>query len=378
MADFVPAEAFPPGEFLKDELEERGWTQDEFARLIGRPPRLVSEIIGGKRGITPEVAIRFSAALGTSAQFWMNLETAYRLYELSRSDPAPERIAREAALRETFPVREMVKRGWVKESADAAVLEARVFRFYGGIKSVSEARQFPYAARRTGRGTSLSPVQEAWLYRVKQIAEGTAAGPYVERALRELPDRLSALRSAPEEARQVPRLLAKCGVRFVVVEPMPASKIDGACFWLSEHKPVIGMSLRVDRIDNFWFVLRHEIEHLLRRDGGVIIDSELYDVARAPEPSPEEVAANSAASEFAVPAAELDLFLARVGPAMSEERVVQFAERLGVHPGLVVGQLQWRLQRFNFLRKYLVRVRDIVIPEAMTDGYGSQLLEAVK
>ena len=85
MADFVPAEAFPPGEFLRDELDERDWTQEEFARIIGRPPRLISELISGKRGITPETAIRFSAALGTSAQFWMNLETSYRLGADSRS-----------------------------------------------------------------------------------------------------------------------------------------------------------------------------------------------------------------------------------------------------------------------------------------------------
>ena len=142
MADFVPAEAFPAGEFLKDEIDARGWTQEEFARIIGKAPGLVSDIVNAKREISPELAIRFSAALGTSAQFWLNLDTAYRLYELSRTDPAPARIAREAKLRENYPVRELIKRNWIKDSEDAEVLEdecsasiaARACRLHGRLR----------------------------------------------------------------------------------------------------------------------------------------------------------------------------------------------------------------------------------------------------
>lgn len=380
MTDFVPAEAFPPGEILNDELDERGWTQREFADLTGLAPRLISEIIAGKRSLTPEAAIRFSAALGTSAQFWMNLDTAYRLYELRRTDSAPVSIAREARLREVFPVRELLRRGWVKSSDDLNILEARLLRFYGQ-QTIDDERVFACAARRTDETKSATLLQEAWLYRVKQVAEGIHVGPYSEAALREALGTLAALRSAPEEARHVPRILTECGIRYAIVEPIPGSKIDGVCFWLGEAQdmPVIGMSMRIDRIDNFWFVLRHEIEHVLRGDGRqeAIVDTELCDPAeKAPDDRPEEIAANRAAADFCVPTAELDDFLARVGPAVPEERIIFFAERLGIHPGLAVGQIQWRLKRYNFLRKFLVRMREIVIPAAMTDGYGRQLIEA--
>jgi len=73
MSARVPAEVFPPGEFLKDELEARGWTQVEFAEIIGKDTRLVSEVISGKRAVTPETAMVLAAALGTSADLWMNL-----------------------------------------------------------------------------------------------------------------------------------------------------------------------------------------------------------------------------------------------------------------------------------------------------------------
>ena len=74
----TPAEAFPPGEYLRDELEERGWTVTGLAEIIGRPVAAVSEILDARKAITPDMARSFSEAFGTSAELWLNLETAYR------------------------------------------------------------------------------------------------------------------------------------------------------------------------------------------------------------------------------------------------------------------------------------------------------------
>jgi HTH-type transcriptional regulator/antitoxin HigA len=149
--------------------------------------------------------------------------------------------------------------------------------------------------------------------------------------------------------------------------------MDGACFCIEGEKPVIGMALRFDRIDNFWFVLRHEIEHVLREDGKAnslaIIDVDVgEDNAELPEC---ERLANAAGAEFCVPSAELESFIARVQPYFSEEKVLRFAQRIGVHPGLVVGQLQRKLGRHDFLRKHQVKVRALVLPSADADGWGS-------
>jgi len=73
------AEVFPPGEFVKDELEARGWSQADLAEILGRSARLVSEIISGKRAVTAETARGLAEAFGTDAQTWLNLESAYSL-----------------------------------------------------------------------------------------------------------------------------------------------------------------------------------------------------------------------------------------------------------------------------------------------------------
>ena len=94
-----PAHAFPPGEYLRDELEERGWTVTEFAEIIGRPVQAVSEILNAKKAITAETALAVSEALGTTPEVWLNLQTRYRLYlQRTAADPvdlAP--VARRAA-----------------------------------------------------------------------------------------------------------------------------------------------------------------------------------------------------------------------------------------------------------------------------------------
>jgi HTH-type transcriptional regulator / antitoxin HigA len=171
--------------------------------------------------------------------------------------------------------------------------------------------------------------------------------------------------------------LNSCGVRFVVVEQLPSAKIDGVCFWIDDS-PVIGLSLRFDRLDNFWFVLRHEIEHVLRGDGkeiAILDDLEGVKGSVAGSINEAERAANMAASVFVVPTAKLDSFMARKGHFISEKDVVGFAGVLGTHPAIVVGQLQHKTGKYQLFRKYLVPVRKHIV-EASTmagaiDGWGT-------
>ena len=77
----TPAMAFPPGDYLRDELEERGWTEKEFAEILGRPAQTISEILNGRKQIVPDTALAIGEALNTSAEVWIGLQTAYNLQE---------------------------------------------------------------------------------------------------------------------------------------------------------------------------------------------------------------------------------------------------------------------------------------------------------
>ena len=91
-----PAPVFPPGDFIREEIEARGWTQGDLAKILDRPLQTVNTIINGKKAVTPETAVELAAAFGTSPEFWLNLEAAYAL---SRTPPPNPAIAKRSERR---------------------------------------------------------------------------------------------------------------------------------------------------------------------------------------------------------------------------------------------------------------------------------------
>ncbi|MBF0564809.1 MAG: HigA family addiction module antidote protein [Nitrospirae bacterium] len=83
MTDRRVAEVFSPGEFIQEELEARNWSRADLAAITGCRPDVINEIITGERTITQETAEVLAEAFGTSAQYWMNLEGAYRLHYIA-------------------------------------------------------------------------------------------------------------------------------------------------------------------------------------------------------------------------------------------------------------------------------------------------------
>ena len=274
-----------------------------------------------------------------------------------------------------LPILEMIRRGWINSTdiRDVATIERELTRFFG-VTTADEIEILPHAAKKTVANTDPTPAQLAWLYRVRHIASEMLAPRFTQQTGQALPKKLQALLAAPEEARRVPRMLAESGIRFVVVESLSAAKIDGVCFWLDSKSPVIGMTLRFDRIDNFWFVLRHELEHVLQGHGQsrAMLDTELEGdrAGTGADLDEEERLANEAAADFCVPRKMMSAFIARKSPFFAERDLVGFSRTIKVHPGLVAGQLANATGRFDRFRKHLSKIRHLVTPAAMVDGWG--------
>lgn len=372
----IPVEVFSPGEFIRDELEARGWEQRDLAEIMGRPERVVSELVSGKRSLTAETAQQLGEAFGTSAQVWLNLEAAYQLHKLGKPD---ESVSRRARLYTAAPIKDMVRRGWIVESDNVEVMESRVMRFFGVDSLDTRPDFFSAAARKsTSYVDEFTPAQQAWLFRARQLAQTLKPSKFDARTFPAEVLGLRSLLANPDDVRQVPSVLASLGVRCVVVEHLPETRIDGACFWLDSKSPVVALSVRFDRIDSFWFTLMHEIGHVaagdgrdkaLRPDIDLVVDA---DAASKDEAlPPEEQAANQFASSFLLPSEEFDGFIRRVRPLFSKQKIEGFAALHKIHPGLVVGQLQHRrLIPFANLRASLVKVRSTLLETVLYDGWG--------
>ena len=360
-----------PGIHLKAELEKRGWAQTDLGFVLGCHPKAVNQIVNGKQGISPPMSKALGEALGLPLDYFANLQKTYELATANDPDPS---VSLRAKMRSNYPIREMIKRGWLTDG-DADHLGSELARFFE-VSNASEVPYLAHAAKKTSYEQKEIPApQLAWLFRVRQIAKSITAPKYSEQALLDAVARMRDMLVAPEEARHVPRILAECGVRFIVVEALPQSKIDGVCFWLGKNSPVIGMSMRFDRIDNFWFVVRHEIEHVLRGHGRAapegMIDAELTgEHAGTGQSLPEEErVANAASADFCVPTDKMESFIVRKDPFFYEKDVLAFSKINNVHPALPIGQIQHRTGRYDYLRKYQSKIREFVLPGAIADGW---------
>lgn len=364
-----------PGQLISAALNKKGWSKRVLAVVLGMDETGINKIVSDKRPVHAELALVLEELFDIPAERFLELQKSYDL-ALARIAlrPDPQRVTR-AQLFEGLPVPEMIKRRWldVEDIRNISGIEKAMSKFFG-VTSIEQIEILPHAAKKTVVSSEVTPVQLAWLYRVKQIASEMIVGKYSNNNVRHAIELLRQLTSAAEEARKVPRILAECGIRFVIVEALPSSKIDGVCFWLNEASPVIGMSMRYDRIDNFWFVLRHELEHVIHEHGRslITIDAELEGdrAGTGDNVSDEERIANMAAAEFCVPKKTMDSFIARKSPVFAERDLLGVAATLRVHPGLVAGQLRHRINRYDLFTRHLVKIRAIVSPGAVVDGWG--------
>ena len=361
-----------PGQLVDALIKDKGWNQRLLAIVLGMDETGINRLVADKRPVTAELALIFQDLFDVPAEQFLELQKSYDLAKARFTQmPDPGRNLR-AHLFGGLPVAEMMKRGWinVEDIRNVPTVESELTKFFG-VKKSNEIEILPHAAKKTTVVGDITPTQLAWLYRVKQISSDLITSRYSTKSVKNAISNLKNLLLSPQEVRKVPRILMEGGIRFVIVESLSTAKIDGVCLWLDDERPVIAMSLRHDRIDNFWFVLRHELEHVLRLNGqsAIMLDTELEETL-SNTTSQEEKRANRAAAEFCVPSKSLDSFIERKSPIFAERDMLGFARSLNIHPGLVVGQLHHRTERYELFRKYLVKIRHLIASSAIVDGWG--------
>jgi HTH-type transcriptional regulator/antitoxin HigA len=368
--ELLPAER--PGVFIAEELEARGWTQADLAFVLGCDKAHLNRVMTGQLSVTAETALQLEDAFDVPAEFFANLQRMHDLGKAERADPG---VKRRAGWANVFPVREMVKRGWI-DNGDSDLLDLQMIRYFGKthrdeVPFVSDAPVFAHAAKKSSSYELVSPLQYVWLHRVRQIAKTIAAPEYDKDALT---DALPALRAHfidNDDLAHIPALMLRCGVRLVLVEAIPGAKIDGVCLWIDDQ-PVIGITNRLDRLDNLCFVLRHEIEHILNGDGKdeTFAPIDVFDASAFDDKIDEcEKIANAAAAEFCVPQQALHSFVQRKAPYITEKDMLRFAAMVEINPSVAVGQIRHKTGKYNFLQKYSKSIRASLLEWPFIDGW---------
>jgi HTH-type transcriptional regulator/antitoxin HigA len=138
-----------------------------------------------------------------------------------------------------------------------------------------------------------------------------------------------------------------------------------------DDQPLLLFSLRYDRHDVFWHALFHELDHVAHDEGRdePIIDQDM--MGKCSAGIEIEQRANAAAANLLIPQTELTRFMTRAGPYVPGHLIIEFAEKLAIHPGIVVGQLQHHgIIAWSSMNSFKSRVREFLVPHAMSDGFG--------
>lgn len=332
--------ATPPGATIKEQLEDRGMSQKEFAARMGMSEKHISQLINGDVQLTNDTALKLEMVLGLPARFWNNLESIYR--EKLAKVQAENEMDEDKKLAQRFPYSEMAKNGWVRATKNDTerVFELRSFFEVAHLNCLRNPLVVNIAFRKLGDGKKTDYALLAWEQKVRIEARKAEVAPINLNKLEKTAPTLRAMtmQDLNQFADLLRERLAECGVALVVIPHIGGSFLHGASFY-DGKKIVVGVTVRGKDADRFWFSLYHEIGHVIlghiSQPGGVSEDDEL---------SADQYAQDTLISP------ELYAEFVKQGD-FRESAIRNFALRIGIDAGIVLGRMQKDgLVKFNQYR----------------------------
>jgi len=345
--------AVPPGETLRELLDEKGISQREFARRADLSPKHVNKLIQGLVPLSADVALRLERVTGTPARIWNRREADYRSdQERIRSD---RELSGDVMWVDDFPVAELVRRDYLPAQPVDQVSRLEQLLGFFGVASVGaweEVYSGLACAFRTTQAFEAKPEALATSLRLGELAaQDVQCVPFERRELGASLPKLRELTREPVEVfcTQMRAICAACGVAVVFVPELPGSRASGVTRWLTPTKALIQLSFRYKTDDHLWFTFFHEIGHVLRHGKTDVWIEASSSGAR----DPREAEADKFSRDVLIPPRDAG----ELPRLKSADQVHRFAERLGVAPGIVVGRLQhdgiWSHSRGNQLKRQL-------------------------
>jgi HTH-type transcriptional regulator/antitoxin HigA len=335
----IASETPDPIDAIKFRMEQMDLKPRDLVPLIGSRSK-VSEVLSRKRPLTLSMVRALHKALGIPAKALVREQSLFGDHE-------------ESIEWNRFPIREMINRGWIgaprgsiSESAEGLV---RSFlaplgnawapaALYKQTRYVRSARQIDVYA--------LAAWNARVCIRALEITPSVKFDPKLLTVefMHELAH-LSTLTDGPVHAKEY---LSKIGVTVIIEPHLPEMYIDGAALLLSDDRPAIGLTIRHDRLDNFWFVLMHELIHIAHHLGSDT--TAIFDDLDVPdENSAIEKEADELAGQALIPDEEWQKSPAR--SLRTPDAVQHLANRLRIHPAIIAGRIRHHYKSYRVLSR---------------------------
>lgn len=327
-----------PIEALLFRMEQQNLSPDDLVQYIGSRSK-VSEVLSRKRQLSLNMIKALNTGLGIPAKVLLNQRGAD--IELSKYD--------------MFPIKEMLKRGYlgVVESSNIELLKKRVEDFFG---IVSSSEDIFALLSRTYYVRSPKPMNPHYLFTwatqvIRKAKKVENVGLFrLEKITHDFMRSIIDLSDEDDGIAKAINLLKKNGI-VVIVEPhFPYTYLDGAAIIIKDFNPIIGLTIRQDRLDNFWFTLIHELSHIvLHKNSGVSL---FYDNVESIDMNDKrEMEADKLAIETMVPEKCWRKSPASILPSLNE--AIKLAKELSIHPAIIAGKMRYENKFYSYLNSVI-------------------------
>lgn len=345
---YQPDYAIHPGVYLNELLEARGMHQAELAIRLGITKKHLSNLINGKVPVTLELAHSLEKVFNDYAvKYWLSLQATYDIFIKNKKIEEQYHVEKETydSWLTQFDYTNLVKMGYVIEinhekSATSKISNLLTFFGCSDIESWNQMYRsdLPAACRISGAPTAKLGNTSSWI-RVGQLKAQKLSyiqSDYDKTKFRDVLTEIkfiTANTSTGFDQRMVD-LCAKAGVLLLFVKEIPRSGICGAAYWVNNNTtPCIQMGLRFKKNDHFWFTFFHEAAHILKEH-----KKKVYLDCDKIEETDAEMEADKISRDFLIPIAAYKEFINK--GRFYETDIIQFANQINIHPGIVVGRLQ--------------------------------------
>ena len=332
--------AFHPGYYIKEILDDSGLTQEDFAKRLGTTPKNFSLLIRGEQSLSIDIAMKLSRMIGTSINYWLNLQNAYD--SLIAEFKSEEELAEERAVFECLDYK------YFRDHFDLPDLPRKKDEQIKGVReflrvatlTVFKKKDMAVSFRSTSEEITDANIIKANV--MVQIAINKAlkvAAPKFNRSRFEeaIHYALTLTRNHDEFYPLIRKAFLDAGVVLVILPNLPGSKINGATKKLGNSNIMLMVNDRRLNADSFWFTLYHEIGHIINGDYGISFETENGE---------KEDNADKYAEDMLIPPVLYEDFISR--NKFDVQSICRFAKQIDRAPGIILGRLQNdKLVRFD-------------------------------
>lgn len=346
----IPFEATHPGTLIKDELEVRDdITQKDLAILLGVQPSFLNEIIKGKRPLTADIAILLEKTLEIPADYWMKFQSQYEIdsAKIKEKNIAKiERIEIWNTIKQYVPVKYFSKKGYLTTDLLSNI---SIIQSIYSVQSMDElCNKFSEKRVAFFKKSEKLQIDEknilAWISLVEYEAERKKTNTFSFENLPELNNDLREIfYNNKNTVELVDKKLAQYGIKFLMVDKLEKTPIDGYSFW-SKNNPVIALTLRHNRIDNLAFTILHEIGHIalhLKKNKEV----KFLDLTKNEENEIEKEA-NIYAQQSLIPPDYYNDLLKNYN-SINDIIICEFSNKYRINPAIVLGRLCFEKNNYS-------------------------------